>query len=488
MSFHDNPAQYDAELEARLRRIAADPRPELPSSLYRFADQVVSGPPVADRQITRSTVVGMRMGRGAARRPQVRALAVLAATLLVVVMVGTLMVALRSGGTAAPIISDHWTGLEWRDVTATSDGLFAGDPWLGYGADTSSDVVAWSGGLIANDGDGIWLSADGRTWKRVRGAPALESLGVVGGQLIGLGRGPVACIWPEDTSVAPCPGGRGVFTSADGMTWQSMSVPFGGASIQKMLTSPDGAVALTSSRAGADGTAANAIYVTKDGATWQRAATPNELGSAILLLVSPLREGYLASGFVPDPTGSETAGSGNAPDTKGYSSFWFSLDGMTWSRSNVVVPDKMRLWDVVYPGLLGDSFPDEALHSGDGLTWTKDPDLPLEAANGEIGFDGDGRHILIQTGVDFWFGLGDGSWRRLQEGGDVSGLGSSGQAFLLPDGVLYASGGRLYFGQAASGTEVGGTFFPTGSFPKPVTPTPILPTAEPSGASSSSAP
>ena len=44
--------------------------------------------------------------------------------------------------------------------------------------------------------------------------------------------------------------------------------------------------------------------------------------------------------------------------------------------------------------------------------------------------------------------LGDGHWLRLDQGGDIGSLPGGGQAWLLPTGVLYEGGGRLFFGQA----------------------------------------
>src|ERR1035437_8519073 len=67
------------------------------------------------------------------RRWHVLAVSALAATLIAVIVGGTLLslgYQLNPGSSARPSLSpDQWTGLEWQDITATSNGLFASDPW-----------------------------------------------------------------------------------------------------------------------------------------------------------------------------------------------------------------------------------------------------------------------------------------------------------------------------------------------------------------------
>jgi len=69
----------------------------------------------------------------------------------------------------------------------------------------------------------------------------------------------------------------------------------------------------------------------------------------------------------------------------------------------------------------------------------------------------------------FYLSEGDGKWRLLQQGGDVGSLTADGQMMLLPNGVLWIGGNRVYFGEGLYGLA------PQGSIGPPTTASPATP-------------
>jgi hypothetical protein len=348
--------------------------------------------------------------------------------------------------------NEQWTGIEWHDITATSGGLFSKDPWeTSIGSGT---VVAWPGGLAASTGSGVWTSIDGRSWSRVSGPEYAPYLGALGGQLLAVSQPVASC---EETAAGPCLTTSRIWATTNGADWTSELLPFSG-NVMSLTTSPTGAVIVVQPIGNADGSfGPMALYVTADGVSWRQASIPDGMSNSSYLTVVQTPMGYMA---LATPKQGDTIG------------YFASADGLTWSRISPTLPNGQTLDMGVYLGLLGsDSL---GLHSSDGVSWTLDEDQAPLWTSGSFPFQAlaDGRHILVADGwnTTFYVSVGDGHWRVLDQGGDIGSLPGGGQAWLLPDGVLYAGGGRLFFGQATSGRAVQGSLRPAATITPPPTP------------------
>ncbi len=429
------------------------------------------------------------VGRLASSRARVRALAALAAALIIVVG-GTLLTAWHQGGAASPSLRpDQWTGLEWHDITSTSNGLYASDPWQSGGIFGSGSVVIWSGGLAAVGMEGgVWTSQDGRTWSRDAGAPDISSLAAVGGELVGFASSNVC---PAGSSSAPvCTPQSSEWVSSDGVKWQPVVTPFDNDVVLQVVTASGSLVigATTSPGMAVGGFLGpnSAIYVTSDGLSWHKAEIPGDMADSSVTIGS-MRKGFVASGFLPDPQGTVVWYAGGSPiaTVTGFDRQWESPNGLTWTAvpgdaSGQSIPSH------IYSGALGDSSlgngspTDDSLHSTDDVTWQPDDDQIMQSINGiqpsSTGLDisADGRHILVEDGWNptFFVTEGDGHWQELAQGGDIGSLPGGGPALVLPNGVLYQGGGRLFFGAAVSGSPVTGALRPAATITMPPSPTP----------------
>ena len=232
-------------------------------------------------------------------------LAALAAALIIVVG-GTLLTAWHQGGAASPSLRpDQWTGLEWHDITSTSDGLYGSDPWQSGGIFGSGSVVIWSGGLAAVGMEGgVWTSQDGRTWSGDAGAPHISSLAAVGGELVGFASSNVC---PAGSSSAPvCTPQSSEWVSRDGVKWQPVVTQFDNDVVLQVVTASGSLVigATTSPGTAVGGFLGpnSAIYVTSDGLSWHKAEIPGDMADSSVTIGS-MRKGFVASGFLPDPQG-----------------------------------------------------------------------------------------------------------------------------------------------------------------------------------------
>jgi RNA polymerase sigma-70 factor (ECF subfamily) len=481
----------DPDLERRLRRIAEDPEPPMPGRLYWF---VAAVPGDAAAGATGSGVVGrdsvgpMRRRRWRPRRSRVIAVGAVAALLVAVIAAGTLRHDIRPASTpSVPLPSApplQWTGLNWHDVTSQADGLFAGGP----GARSFGGVVTWSGGLVAYALDGVWTSPDGQSWKHVAGSPALYMLGEVGGKLVGLGFVPPTACPAAVPWVGGCSQVGGVWTSDDAVNWRSVSASFDGAVIVSLVTGPNSAIVVAypamapNSMYFYQGPAT--IFATGDGVSWNRATVPDDLATSIGgLSASTFGKGYLVSGSVADPSGSGLTTDDLGNMTTVSVRHWSSPDGLTWSPFEPQPADQ-PLWGQIYAGRLGYVAGSLGSHSSDGINWTPDTPDFFGTLSGGGGYQvlGDGQRVLVSLGWNptFEVGFGDGHWQALDQGGDIGTLPGGGETYLLPDGLLYATGGRVFFGQALYGVPVMGSLVPDVTPIPPPDSTPILIPLEPS--------
>jgi len=461
MTFNDDP-----DLETRLRRIAAGPKPDVPASVYSRLDEVVHGSGARSINGVRLSPVRLS-GRGRPGLRQAGALAALAAVLVIAVSAAALLVAPRgpqaaSTWTLRPDAGQgEWTGLEWHDITATAEGIGMATQW--YGWRYSSSWVVWRGGFAMVGGNmDVWVSKDGLTWKQSTGAPRYAGLVAVGGDLLAWG----PAINGSDS---------GLWLTTDAVKWTRVSVPFNLTSVSGLAGSSPGLVIVTTTLNSSDPRGPSAIFFSADAKTWTQATLPDDLSQAGNVNISPFGRGFVAIGLVSDPNGSTTYSSG-AGDERHYSyRAWISHDGLTWTSYDPAVPgtgvsSNTLPWTGMQWGRLGAG--DALIHSTDGgVTWLADSDGIPNWLGGETVSDGNRIIMAAGSGARFYLSEGDGHWRLLQQGGDVGSLPADGQVLLLPNGVLWIAGDRVYFGQALSGIEPQGSLGP----PTTASPGPTLP-------------
>jgi hypothetical protein len=387
------------------------------------------------------------------------------AALVIAVSAAGLLVVMRGPQTAATwtlradVGQGEWTGLEWHDITALAGGLARpGSYFVGTTSGTGG-VVQWRGGFAAVGGDtNLWLSNDGLTWKRATGAPRYPGIVAIGGDLLAVG---------QDS------GGYGpwLWRTTDGITWTRISVPFGVSYAGGLTAGGPGvvaAVALAADSGAPPGL--SGIYFTTDVQTWTQATLPSDLAAASNVYVDSFIGGFVAVGLVSDPNGSETYTSDAGTERRYSERAWISRDGLTWSLYEPVIPPSETQgalpWTWMQLGRLGAG--DGRIYSTDhGVTWLADKDnIPSWLFGDRTVSDGSRIVMAAGSGARFYLSEGDGHWRLLQQGGDVGSLPADGQMMLLPNGVLWIAGNRVYFGQALSGVA------PQGSLGPPTTASP----------------
>jgi hypothetical protein len=440
----------DFDVEGRLRRISRDPQPPVPARLFRLAEEVADGAPVGfggvklERLRTPAIVPG----------PVRKALIGLAAT-LVLAMAGTaLFVAVRPNKAAStPSASWPWTALEWRELPVTAFPE-ASSP-LGPGIDEIS-VIEWQGRVLVHDSRDIWSSTDGTHWKHLAANPGMVTLRATKNWLLDIG----ASCWRDGWCFT---GGGPVGYSTDGVTWRNSEFPT--FDITGVATTDDRAL-LLARRPGAvhDLLSTTIPYVSVDGASWQTAKLPSDMAGALNLSVTSGRAGFVVSGIVPDPNGSEQLSgtdSAGSYSVKGFYRYWYSADGLAWTDYELSGMESTFGGQLsIYRGSAGDAFPMISYHSLDGLSWTRDESSVLRAADiSEASTDG--NEILAQgDGPTFYVSRGDGYWQALQNGGDVGSLPQGGESWVAPGGVIYVAQDRIFYGAARSGETPARTLAP----------------------------
>jgi hypothetical protein len=212
------------------------------------------------------------------------------------------------------------------------------------------------------------------------------------------------------------------------------------------------------------------ISFATDARTWTQATLPSDLAAASNVYVDSFIGGFVAVGLVSDPNGSETYASDTGTERRYSERAWISRDGLTWSLYEPVIPPSETKgalpWTWMQLGRLGAG--DGRIYSTDhGVTWLADKDnIPSWLYRDETVSDGSRIVMSAGSGSRFYLSEGDGHWRLLQQGGDAGSLPADGQMMLLPNGVLWIAGNRVYFGQALSGVA------PEGSLGPPTTASP----------------
>jgi hypothetical protein len=477
MTFEDDP-----DLERRLRRIAADPKPEAPASVYRMADEVASGDRkqrLGDVVVTRFRPPAPRVRRRADLRQLAAVTGIAAALVIAVSLIGVLRVGNGPGPGATWTVrpdagGGEWTGLEWHDITSTAGGMFWQNPWWMGGGSGPGGIVTWRGGyaLVGQDLT-LWLSKDGLTWARAAGAPSGGVIGVGGDLLVdAIGAG-----YGQPT----------LWLSADGISWSRVSAPFDVSTIWSYASTQTSVVFATTADRASQPPGSFVLYATDDAKTWTRATLPSDMAQARQISLSPFIGGFVAIGLLLDPNGSIGYGDDAGNMTHYSERAWRSRDGISWAAYGPFYPDTSAQgtdpWTGMQTGRLGAG--DGRMYSTDGgATWLLDHDrLPSFLSGIETVSDGDRIVMAAQWGARFYLSEGDGHWRLLEQGGDIGSLPGGGQAMLLPNGVLWIAGSRVFFGQALSGVAPRGSLAPsTTGTPEPNsygTPAAVLATSTP---------
>ena len=348
--------------------------------------------------------------RGIAGRRRLRQVAGLAtAALLVVAGCAASSASNSPSPSVAPTTysgNGQWTGLQWRDITATAGDFFshrAPPPERAiYGQGGDEETVLWRGGiaLVGGEDRSVWISKDGSTWRHAEGSPPGAGIVAWNGMLVVGG-------W--DSSTMP-----GLWTSADAATWNRVAIQFYsvGCSLgvcDGLAAGPKGILAVGTEGAGHvnDSLAPAVFYFSADGSTWTRSEPPQD---AFGVKVRSFFDGFLAYGFVPQ--------SPDHPfDLIGRT--WRSSDGRHWSAYEPAVPAPLTglgPWDATKPWALqfGPAGEDNGeVRSADGLKWTIDTEF---VAGAQMLSDG-ARIVAAQTWLArFYLSEGDGHWRELEAG------------------------------------------------------------------------
>jgi hypothetical protein len=396
--------------------------------------------------------------RGRARRRRLARLFGVASVALLVVAAGCAATSASPSPSPAPspVPPTHsgggqWTGLQWREVTAVAGEFFSHrEPPYGQTQCDPAEIVVWSGGLamIGGDDRSVWVSKDGLRWIPSPGSPQYAGLISWNGMLIAGGF---------------ADGGDGLWTSTDASIWHQAPIPFDFNGCQQsgvcygLAVGRPGIMAVTI-KGGPEVIDPGIPYLSTDGVTWNPAPLPDE---ATDVRVERFFDGFIAFGGV--------ASSPSDPFTR-IGRSWVSGDGLHWSRYVPAVPtplDGLGPWDAVTPWDLqaGPAGWDNGeVRSTDGLTWTLDT---MYFPGAQWLSDGD-RIVAAQTWLArFYLSEGDGTWVELEQGGDIGQLPAGGRAYLLPDGLLWVAGERVFFGEALSGVHPSGSLVPWTPSPTP---------------------
>ena len=283
-----------------------------------------------------------------------------------------------------------WISRDGRSWVALPAGMF-GAPVLALAAPCADGVIVATQGY---DGQTIvWHSTDGTAWTS-RDADPMRLNG--DGDLVGNAGGAVAILQTSPYRIA---------FSADGLTWQTVSLPGGSAaSVQGVAAFGTGFVAV-----GEAGTEplSPAAWWSADGLHWTRSTVQADPGNFFM----DVHAG--SSGLVA---------LGHDQATPGTNSFWTSSDGRKWTTSGA--------------DPLGSNGPGE----GSG-------------ANGI--FSGDGTRLLgygtqTETGpTEYWTSLNGTAWTLHILRGDAAAASASGggvMPFLMRDGILFSGDKESWFG------------------------------------------
>jgi hypothetical protein len=475
MTFHDDP-----DLERRLRRIADDPQPPVPESVYRYAGEV------ARHRAGSRMHFSFRLGRGLS--PLASAVGVIGAIVVAVLIAGLLLSARtdnagRPSQSPTPTASlppsyaptptprptpttlpsattmttpgalSGWTGFSWKS------GQKATDNWAGR-------VVAWRGGYVAansgaNPASSLWTSSDGETWTPVSSIPGpwfYVSAAPDGLVVLAIDYGARSA--PDAAFPTSAPYSATVWTSSDGVNWRDAGTPDFGGLLISIAGTDSGLVAtvMVSQGAGDQAASSAGVEFSTDGVHW----TPETIESGLAWSNGPTVQSNGGRFFLMGGTTTGLARAAGMPrvvfaSSATYSYVWWSDDGRTWIRSGGTISGFGQSIDFGRDGmLLNIDFGTTpggvgmALSNDGGETWQPyDTFGPLGVApcSGECSVQPDG--VLGSNGTVFvavknggkkaWLSYDGHTWSPIAwAGGDPSSASYNGFGgfTVLPRGVL----------------------------------------------------
>ena len=333
-------------------------------------------------------------------------------------------------GSVPPVSTDVWSSLLLQPLAGGPVGV--------------TSVADWSGGYVAlgrqNYPDSLpaWISRDGRSWVAL---PA----GMFGASVLALA---APCADGVVVATQSYDGHTTVWHSTDGSAWTSRDAdPMRLNGDGDLVGNAGGAVAILQ-------TSPYRIAFSADGLTWQTVSLPG--GSAASVQgVAAFGTGFVAVGEAGTEPLSPAA--------------WWSADGLHWTRSTVQADPGNFFMDVHAgsSGLVALGH-DQATPgtnsfwtSSDGRKWTTSGADPLgsngpgegSGANGI--FSGDGTRLLgygIQTDsgpTEYWTSLNGTAWTMHILKGDAAAAGASSGGvtpFLMRDGILFSGDKESWFG------------------------------------------
>ena len=472
MTFHEDP-----DLENRLRRIAASPQPPVPDSVMRYAGEVTGKKRGSIMRFSFASVFG------AGRSRLLPAFGVIGAVVIAAVLANLVLTARgQTGGSLAPSgsagptgsptaisptigtqfttpgVSTGWKGLTWSPLSAA-----AGVQYL----------TKWSGGYLAT-GSGyggtqgpttaLWSSADGRTWTETSAAGSTQV--VVAAAPAGLVAIAVA---PTQSLLMGFGSAKSVYTSADGLTWQSAGTPNLPGTLLSLAGTDKGILAVvdTSPRAMASPSSDAAtrfpsiridVYFSTDGIHWTTdAVDPSVTGNLSEIGNFPGAVAHVQSDggrfflLATEPLVS-------TGQTQTTSHVWWSDDGRNWTRSGGSFSHCPSYIDFARDGMLLHTtclgYPDgvlgQAYSTDGGKTWNPDDAIsPLGALacqgscvgrpDGAFGSNGTVIVAIKKGGRQAWTSTDGHTWSPVAWGGaDPSqAIGGAVAGFVvMPHGVL----------------------------------------------------
>jgi hypothetical protein len=408
-----------------------------------------------------------------------------------------------ANGSPAPAAGD-WTGLSWSNpaLSAPYDSIADVVAWKGsFVAVGQHQITTGSGGSQA----AAWVSTDAKAWTQTMldVPPASDStlrrLIAIGGRLVAIGSsGPITCTGPAGEGQTCKPAPVAVWISDDGRSWKREAAPadFAGGSVSAVAS--DGrAIVLV----GDAGWGEPRILTSTDGMAWQRVALPADVFKEAHfrgLVAAPM--GFVLTG---QRGGSEPVCCVNSGVTAGSAAAWSSADGATWAQAAVTgTAEALHTgMGAVYAGrdgfvAAGSSHSSPGWRSTDGRSWSP----AVNSTGSPIGPQiSDGNRIIgtsyADGGGENWWTSTDGvAWQPLPSHGDAlrapvwdSTQGATADAaFLVPGGmiVIGQNGSErfpIWFAQALTGPQ------PAGPSPTPsqtsvdtISWTDATPTPEPS--------
>jgi hypothetical protein len=277
-----------------------------------------------------------------------------------------------------------WTSLDGRTWTLVPDATFTGSSAVVAAAGDSVVLASW------NDGNGLWVSADGTNW-----TPSPNGNPPIGDRpMVGDARGMVA--------VMDDPQYQLVYSGNGSDSWYTTTLPGASAdNVQSIALSGDRFVSVGRMPGTSSGTWAPAAWTSTDGATWTESLVPDAPGEGFVSIAAG-RNGFVATSKSVDGGGTAT--------------LWSSPDGATWQRVGTSMP-----------------LSPDAVFAGDGTHI--------------LGCD------VVGGALSCWSSLDGEAWTSLPLQGDTTELAAAGtslRVFPLRDGVLFATADGVWFGQASA--------------------------------------